>query len=71
MFNRKGCPRTINDMEEYRYPEKKSEIGDAPENPMKKDDHGPEALGRWFAGMFGTPDKVARKARQSRVNVSR
>lgn len=70
LFDRK-CKRTINDMQEYRYPEKKSEVGDAPENPMKKDDHGPEALGRFFAGMFNTPDKVARRARQRRANVSR
>lgn len=70
MFDRK-CRRTINDMQEYRYPEKKTDIGDAPENPMKKDDHGPEALGRFFAGMFGTPDRIARRSRQRQVNVSR
>ena len=70
MIDRK-CVGLINDMQEYRYPERRSEVGDAPENPMKKDDHGPEALGRFFAGLEGTPDKVARRARQRRASVKR
>jgi hypothetical protein len=55
MFDRK-CKRTIEDMLAYRYPEKKSELETSTkrfEAPMKKFDHGPEALGRFFAGHFG------------------
>lgn len=65
------CEKTINDMLNYKYPEKKSQQTDtnAPENPMKKDDHGPEALGRFFAGRFGTPGKQ-RKARATKSNVA-
>lgn len=55
LFDRR-CQRTIEDMLNYRYPEKKDDretSSDRYEKPMKKDDHGPEALGRFFAGMFG------------------
>jgi hypothetical protein len=69
MFDR-SCSRTILDMLNYRYAQKRSEVAGTPENPMKKDDHGPEALGRYFAGRHGTPDKVARRARQRRASVS-
>ncbi len=69
-FDRK-CSRTINDMLNYRYPERKSQIVlNSPELPMKKDDHGPEALGRFYAGHFGTPDKLARRARNGRSSLS-
>ena len=67
IFDRK-CIHTINDMSEYRYPEKAE---DAPrpnaELPMKKNDHGPEALGRLMAGLF-LDDR--RKARRTRVRSS-
>jgi len=66
MFDRK-CARTISDMLNYRYPEKRQQVDtNAPENPMKKDDHGPEALGRFFAGHFGAETK----RRRSRVRGS-
>ena len=66
MFDRK-CTRTIADMLNYRYPEKRKQVDtNAPENPMKKDDHGPEALGRFFAGHFGAETKK----RRSRVRGS-
>ena len=55
MFDRK-CTRTRADMMAYRYPEQK-EDGETSvprmELPMKKDDHGPEALGRFMMGFFG------------------
>lgn len=70
MFDRK-CTRTIADMLNYRYPEKRTQVDtNAPENPMKKDDHGPEALGRFYAGHFGTPDRQARRARARRSNLA-
>jgi hypothetical protein len=66
----RSCTKTILDMLNYRYAQKRSEMVGNPENPMKKDDHGPEALGRYFAGRHGTPDRVARRARQRRASVS-
>jgi hypothetical protein len=70
-FDRR-CVKTINDFLNYRYPEKKTERAqdsNAPENPMKKDDHGPEAVGRLFAGRFGTPQKE-RRSRATKADVS-
>lgn len=53
------CVNVIREFNDYRYKEtaeKASERGrNAPENPMKKDDHTPEALGRLFSGMLGDP----------------
>lgn len=53
------CTNVIREFQEYRYPERKDTIlgNEAHENPMKKDDHTPEALGRFFAGHIGTPDR--------------
>jgi len=69
-FDRK-CTKTINDFLNYRYPEKRTQVDtNSPENPMKKDDHGPEALGRFYAGHFGTPDKQARRARVRKSNLA-
>ena len=55
MFDR-SCINTRRDMSMYRYPDN----SEAPEpgrvrfeQPLKKDDHGPEALGRFYAGFFG------------------
>lgn len=62
LFDRR-CKRTIEDMLAYRYPEKKAELetsADRFEKPMKKADHGPEALGRFFAGFFGSYGKSNR-----------
>lgn len=56
MFDRK-CVRTRADMLAYRYPEKKEDVQTSLEkfeNPLKQDDHGPEALGRFFAGRAGS-----------------
>lgn len=50
LINRR-CVNTIREFDAYRYPETQMERkGHEPENPMKKDDHTPEALGRYFAG---------------------
>lgn len=60
MFDRR-CKRTIEDMLNYRYPEKQSDRETSTkrfDSPMKKDDHGPEALGRFFAGFFGSFGKA-------------
>lgn len=47
------CVNLVREFSEYRYPEHVSEAREASENPMKKDDHTPEALGRFFAGYYG------------------
>lgn len=63
MWDRR-CKMSIYEMNEYRYPDKKEQSStDAQENPMKKDDHTPEALGRFFKGLFGTPQTQATPSR--------
>jgi hypothetical protein len=50
------CKHTIFEMDAYRYPKTRDEQTNStnePEKPLKKDDHAPEALGRFFAGHFG------------------
>ena len=65
LFDRR-CKRTIEDMLSYKYPEKKADKETSTaryDHPMKKDDHGPEALGRFFMGrygMFGKPSAGTR-----------
>lgn len=54
----------IREMLDYRYPEnKREETSSDSERPLDKDDHGPEALGRFMKGYFGTPTK--QRAKQS------
>lgn len=66
------CTELIREMQDYRYPEKKSEVRGAPEQPMDVDDHGPEALGRFFAGYYGGPTNSGRqRATVRRANMSR
>lgn len=51
------CHGLRSDMMAYRYPERKDDKEDSLpryELPMKKDDHGPEALGRFMVGFLGT-----------------
>lgn len=69
-FDRKGCPETIREMQDYRYPDNKSEVRPNKEEPMDVDDHGPEALGRFFRGHFGGPAGPATKGR-ARVRPAR
>lgn len=70
MFDRK-CSKTINDFLNYRYPDTPAGIDrNAPENPLKKDDHGPEALGRFFAGYYGT-NETRGMTRTSQARIGR
>ena len=70
MFDR-SCTNTINDFLEYRYADTPSRQDlNKPENPMKKDDHGPEALGRFMAGYYGT-NETQRSARSTHATISR
>lgn len=56
MINSSRCIKTIYEMSEYRYPEIKDEQVETSrpgfEVPMKKDDHTPEALGRFLMGKY-------------------
>jgi hypothetical protein len=71
LIDRTHCPNTIREMQDYRYPEDKVEALNNPkENPLKKDDHTPEALGRFFRGHYG--HTLAKgQARQRRAAVRR
>lgn len=71
----RSCRETIREFNAYRYPSTYEESRDrdkqAPEMPLKKDDHTPEALGRYFAGRFGSPWAREAPVRQSRARVGR
>ena len=68
----RSCTMSIYEMNEYRYPDEK-ELNSIPgqEKPLKKDDHAPEALGRFFAGHFSTPQEDAGPSRVSRAVFGR
>lgn len=74
VINRR-CKQTIREFNAYRYPTTYDEASakgrEAPENPMKKDDHTPEALGRFMIGHFGSPWRVEAPTRQRRARVGR
>lgn len=54
MIDRTHCQTLIWEMREgYKWPEHKSEQRSDSENPLDKDNHGVEALGRFFRGYFG------------------
>lgn len=67
------CVHTIREFGAYRYKETADQAAEknrsAPENPLKKDDHTPEALGRFFSGRFGALH--GSKPRQSRAQVTK
>jgi len=65
------CKHTIEEFEAYRYPKTREEsVQNEAELPMKKDDHTPEALGRFFAGHFGA-QAVRGRPRVQRVRFRR
>jgi hypothetical protein len=74
LVNRR-CKHTIREMQDYRYPrtaeEAQSKGQEAPENPLKKDDHCPEALGRFFAGYTALMGEGPKTTRQSRSKMNR
>ena len=68
----RSCRELIREMNEYRYPESKSETNKAePERPLDKDDHGPEALGRFFRGYYGAPGQAEQGPARARVRRAR
>jgi len=70
-FDRRRCSDIAWEMREgYRWPEHKSDVRNDTENPMDKDNHGPEALGRFCKGYFEVTGRE-RKARQRTAKVRR
>jgi len=64
----RSCVNLIREMNDYRYPETREEASgnrNASEHPLKKDDHTPEALGRFFVGHFGHDELPNEQATQS------
>lgn len=62
----------IREMYDYRYPDnakKNKDEKNESEKPMDKDDHGPEALGRFFKGHIGIKTKT--RARTKKANYTR
>lgn len=56
----RSCVKSIYEMGEYRYPEMiEQQSRPTQEKPLKRDDHSPEALGRFMAGHFTTPQEDA------------
>jgi hypothetical protein len=68
------CVNLIREMNDYRYPATSKEANRNPSDlPMKKDDHAPEALGRFYVGHYGPPEQktetrpsTVRRARMTR-----
>ena len=73
LFIDRRCTELVREMQDYRYPDNKSEVRPNKEEPMDVDDHGPEALGRFFRGYFGGPTGPTTKgrARVRKAAVSR
>lgn len=67
------CTETIREFNDYRYPKSAEEADlsntNLPEAPLKKDDHTPEALGRFFAGRFGTRSSTRRRGTRVRTST--
>jgi hypothetical protein len=65
----RSCVNLIREMTSYRYPDTKEEAQRNPKDePQDKDNHGPEALGRFMRGYFGTsrPRSRSRQAVMAR-----
>lgn len=69
----RSCEHLAWEMREgYRWPQTRNEQRNDRENPLPKDDHGPEALGRFFRGYYGLPGQDQKKGtRQRRARVRR
>jgi hypothetical protein len=56
LFIDRSCSGLIWEMGDgYRYPDTRDVARKNPEEPLDKDNHGPEALGRFYRGHFGPP----------------
>lgn len=70
----RSCVNTIREFNDYRYPETSKESNRNPKDqPLDKDNHCPEAMGRFYRGHYGDPN-MAREgggARVARSTLSR
>lgn len=67
------CTNTIREMNDYRYPATSSEQKRNPKDmPLDKDNHCPEALGRFYRGRYGDPSGASPGggARVAKSNIS-
>jgi hypothetical protein len=69
----RSCTKLRWEMAEgYRWPQHKDEATkNDSENPMDKDNHGPEALGRFFKGYFDIVGDKKLKSRQRKLRIRR
>jgi hypothetical protein len=65
------CHSLVWEMREgYRWPERNADNKNSSEQPLDKDNHGPEALGRFFKGHMERFES-ARKSHQSSIKKRR
>ena len=57
--------------EGYRWPEHRSEVRNESENPLDKDNHGPEALGRFVKGYYEVKGEGRGESKISKVSYRR
>lgn len=69
IFFDRSCKEGIREMDAYRYPDIKVS-GENQEKPLKKDDHFPEALSRFFGGYFGGGSGGRPRVSKARVTAS-
>lgn len=71
LFNKERCQQLAWEMRQgWRWPEHRSETKNAPETPLDKDNHGPEALGRFIKGHLHASTE-RRTSRQSSAKTRR
>lgn len=69
-IDRSNCKMLAWEMREgYRWPEHRSEIHSQSENPLDKDNHGVEALGRFFKGYYRTLTNTGGQSRSGVVDA--
>lgn len=67
VFDR-SCKQLVWEMREgYRWPEHRSEVHSQSEHPLDKDNHGPEALGRFFKGYFNLSGRSGSRSSKAKV----
>ena len=68
----RSCTRLAWEIREgYRWPEHRSEAKSDSEIPVSKDDHGPEALGRFMKGYFDVKSSHRGRSRSTKAKVRR
>lgn len=67
----RSCEQLIWEMRQgYRWPEHRSDIKNDDENPLDKNNHGPEALGRFYKGHYGIKNE-RRRSRQHTAKMGK